>query len=377
MNAHTLRAIEDLPTPALVLDLDVLERNLDAMQTRADRLGVRLRPHAKTHKCVQIAELQRSRGARGLTVSTLEEARIFASHGFDDVTWAFPVIGGRLGEVAEIAAEIDLGVTVDSGWAIERLPSLDRPLSVWLEIDTGYGRTGVRYDDPAALDLARQIAARDDLALRGLLTHAGHTYHAGTPDRIREIAETERSAMVELADRFRADGLDPGTLSVGSTPGMSLVETLEGVDEARPGNYALYDYTQASLGACTPADCAVSVIGTVISARAGEDRCVADCGALVVSKDLGPDDPPHFGRVWADLSATALDPGIRIASVSQEHAILSGYRPMGSKVRVLPNHACLTVARFDHFFVARGYEVVDRWKIWRARGPFGTGPRVA
>ena len=367
--AATRRASPDLlrlPTPALVLDLDVLERNLRIMQTRAYALGVRLRPHVKTHKCVEIAERQRAAGAAGITVSTLAEARVFAEAGFDDIVWAFPLNPSRIGEAAELSARIELGVTVDSGAAVEALESAGARFSVWIEVDTGYGRSGVPHDSERVVALAAEIAKADRLALRGCLTHAGHAYAATSPAAVTAVAEEERRRMVAVGASLRAAGIDPGVLSVGSTPGMSRVETLAGIDEARPGNYALYDYSQLRLGSCALRDCAVTVLSTVVSAGRGSTGAVADCGALALSKDTGPDDPPHYGRLFRTAAGGDLGQH-RVTSVSQEHGRLSGRYAVGEKIRVLPNHACLTVAHFDHFEVVRGRRVVDRWKILRTR----------
>jgi len=369
MNPAAALSIEDLPTPSLLLDEDILRANLDFMQARATSLGVRLRPHVKTHKCLEIGALQRARGARGITVSTVEEARVFADAGFDDITWAFPFNPTRLDEVVEIARRADLGVTIDGPEALGVLERAGEPLSVWLEVDCGYGRSGVRPDAADAPHLVKRLLDSPSLRFRGCLTHAGHAYGADSPDRVAEIAEQERRAMVELADRLRGAGLDPGELSVGSTPGMSLVRSLDGIDEARPGNYALYDYTQFRLGACRIERSASSVLATVVSSRPGRDSCVADAGALVMSKDRGPDRPAHYGRIYADIGGGRLDEDLRIVSVSQEHAILSRALPVGTKVRIAPNHSCLTVARFDHFTVVRGTKVTDAWRIWRERGP--------
>ena len=365
-------AVRDAPdlfglrTPALVLDLDVLENNLRVMQARTDALGVRLRPHVKTHKCIEIAELQRSLGASGIAVSTLAEARIFAEAGFDDILWAFPLNLSRIGEAAALSRRVRLGVTVDSLTAVEALEAADTPFSVWLEIDCGYGRSGVPCDSGRVVEIARRISRAGRLALGGCLTHAGHTYGADSPAAVAALAEEERRAMVEAGGALRAAGLEPGVLSLGSTPGMSRVETLDGIDEARPGNYALYDYTQTRLGSCAVSDCAVTVLATVVSARDGSGGAIADCGALALSKDVGPDDPPHYGRLFRNAAGGALSDD-RVTSVSQEHGRLSGRFDVGEKVRVLPNHACLTVAHFDRFEVVRGQSVVDRWKIRRTR----------
>lgn len=361
------RTIRDLPTPSLLLDLDVLERNLRRMQERADDLGVRLRPHIKTHKCTEVARRQVELGAAGLTVSTLEEAKVFAHHGFDDLTWAFPLVLSRLAEVGELADRARLGLTVDSRTAVDALRRLGRPMQVWLEVDCGYGRSGVDPAGERAISLARRIADSPTLRLAGLLTHSGQAYHAGSVAELEAIAEHERRTMVDFADRLRAADVDPGELSVGSTPAMSRVRDLSGIDEARPGNYALYDYTQARLGSCEVADCAATVLATVVSSHSERSRSVVDAGALALSKDLGPDDPAHYGRLWLDPEEAELDPGVRVVSVSQEHGILSRALPVGSRVRILPNHSCLTVACYDAFVLARGTEVQGTWKIWRAR----------
>ena len=356
----------DLRTPALILDLDVLENNLRVMQDRARALGVRLRPHVKTHKCVEIAERQRSLGAAGITVSTLAEARSFAEAGFDDILWAFPLNISRIGEAAALSRRVELGVTVDSVTAVEALEAADAPFSVWLEIDCGYGRSGVASNSERVVEIAGRISRAGRLALRGCLTHAGHAYGADSPAAIARVAEEERRAMVEAGRALREARIDPGVLSLGSTPGMSRVETLEGVDEARPGNYALHDYMQTRLGSCGVRDCAVTVLATVVSARDGLDGAIADCGALALSKDVGPDDPSHYGRLCRDLSGGELSDD-RVTSVSQEHGRISRRLAVGDRVRVLPNHACLTVAHFDHFEVVRGGCVVDRWEIRRTR----------
>src|SRR5689334_13938286 len=158
LSRETPMSFDRVPTPALLLDLDVLERNLSRMAGRCASLGVSLRPHIKTHKCVEIAERQRALGARGITVSTLHEAGVFADHGFDDVTWAFPVQLTRLDEIRELARRITLRLVVDSKEAVQALEGLEMPLHVWIKVDAGYHRAGVDPDSPEALELARSLA---------------------------------------------------------------------------------------------------------------------------------------------------------------------------------------------------------------------------
>ncbi|HWM93192.1 MAG TPA: alanine racemase [Thermoanaerobaculia bacterium] len=370
-------SLDRVPTPALLLDLDVLERNLSRMAERCSRLGVAMRPHVKTHKCVEVAERQRALGITGITVSTLHEARVFAGHGFDDVTWAFPVQLSRLDEVRELAQRITLRLLVDTMEAVRALESLDDlrgPLHVWIKVDCGYHRAGVDPESPQALELARAVAGSSRLTLDGILTHSGHAYHAKSPEEVAAVAEEERSVMAGFADRLRGEGIEVPGVSVGSTPAMWTVRGLDGVTEARPGNYAFNDFEQVSLGGCEARDCAVTVLASVVSAQPGRSWCITDAGALALSKD--PGFGTSMGEVFADYEAGALSAEARLTALSQEHGILSAPRPVGSQVRVLPNHSCLTAACFDEYVVVRGVrsqrsqrgqEVVDRWKIWRGR----------
>lgn len=361
--------LDDVPTPALLLDLDVLESNLAGMARRARELGVRLRPHVKTHKCLEVGRRQLEAGARGITVATLEEARAFAAAGFDDLTWAFPVVPGRLEEAREVETEhgARLRLLVDDALAVDRLETLGHPFHVWLKVDCGYGRAGVDPDGEGLLELAAALEGSSTLTFDGLLTHSGQAYAARGPDALAAVAEVERSVMVAAADRLREAGVPVRAVSTGSTPGMSHAADLAGVDEVRPGNYALYDRTQAHLGACEVRDVAVTVLASVVSSRPGAGHCVVDAGALALSKDAGPADAPSsMGEIFADRGRR--EPGgARLVSLSQEHGIVSDRLPWGERVRILPNHSCLTVACHDRFHVVRGEEVVATWRIHRER----------
>lgn len=361
--------LHDLPTPSLVLDLDVLERNLRSMVGRAEALGVALRPHLKTHKCVEIADLQRRLGARGVTVSTLEEARLFAAHGHDDLTWAFPLVLGRLPETQALAERVTLRLVVDSEAAVSALVSQATPFHVWLKVDCGYHRAGVDPQGDDALDLARRLHTAPHLTFDGLLSHSGQAYHRAGVDILRAVAETERAILVACAERLRAAGVPVPAISVGSTPAMSAAASLDGVDEARPGNYVFYDYTQVVLGSCRSRDCAVTVLASVVSSPKGASHCVVDAGALSLSKDPGHPEAPHatMGEICTDDPDGGLKPYVRLVSVSQEHGIVNAPLDVGSRIRIVPNHSCLAVACFDSYVVARGDHVLDTWTIHRQR----------
>lgn len=361
--------IDELPTPALVLDLDKVEANVASMAARVERLGVTLRPHIKTHKAIELARLQRAHGAAGLTVSTLYEARVFGDQGFDDLTWAFPLIPSRIDEARQLAERVTLRLVVDSDTAIDLLEAQRFPFHVWLKVDCGYHRAGVDPTSPVAFELAGRLADSTELEFDGLLTHSGHAYKATSRADLERVAAEEHEVMVEFAAVCRQRGVEVPALSVGSTPAMSVVDDLEGIDEARPGNYVFYDFTQVALGACRISDCAATVLTSVVSAQPGADHCVVDAGALVLSKDRGPGSAARqrMGRVFEDYTSARLNPDIFVRTLSQEHAILSAHLPVGTRLRVLPNHSCLTVACFDHCAVVRGDEVVGHWRIWNGR----------
>ena len=363
-----MSTIHDIPTPALLLDIDVLERNLRRMSQRCNDLGVRLRPHVKTHKCVEIAMAQRALGAHGITVSTLAEGRAFADAGFDDITWAFPVVLGRLQEAMELADRVRLGVVVDSAESAEALIATGAPFRVWLKIDCGYGRAGLDPGTSAPHEMAERVL-EGGLELAGILSHSGDAYRADSRDEMVRIAERERSTMADLREDLEARGIPVADVSVGSTPSMSAYPTLQSITEVRPGNYALHDYTQVLLGSCDVGGCAATVLTTVVSSSRDRGTSVVDAGALALSLDPGPSHLGRrsFGEVLDDRAPGALRRNARLISLSQEHGIVSRPLGVGRLLRVLPNHSCLAVACFDAFFVVRGDEVVDSWPILRQR----------
>mgnify|MGYP001822472705 CR=1 FL=1 len=364
--------IDDVSTPCALVDLDQLERNAARVADKARRLGVRLRPHVKTHKCVEAARIQTDLHFGGLTVSTLAEAQAFASAGFTDITYAVPIAPQKIAEAAALNEEIDsLNLLVDHPDTIRSIEEYARSngveLPVYLEIDCGGGRTGVDSESDAVESMVRRLDDSDAVNFRGLLTHAGHAYRCRTRSEAFEIACEERNLLTALAAELRDHGLDVPELSVGATPTMRAIDDLTGVNEVRPGNYLFYDAFQAAIGSCEIDEIAFSVLATVISVHPEEERAVMDAGALALSKDLGPthvDSECGYG-----LPVTTDDlhplPGLRITALTQEHGVLSGrgieaLRP-GTRIRILPNHSCLSAACFDRYHVLRGTEVVDEW----------------
>jgi len=360
----------DIETPALLLDRAVMERNLSHMAEKAKKLGVSLRPHIKTHKCLELGRRQQAYGAKGITVSTLFEAQAFARGGFTDLTWAFPLDPTHIPHVQRIAQDgITLRVILDD---LDTAKALARSgLHVWLKVDCGYHRAGVDPASRYALEVARELGAERGLTFDGVLSHSGHAYHTQNRNEAAQIAEQERQVMAWFAELLRKDGLPIRAVSVGSTPAMAAAKDLTGVTEARPGNYIFYDRTMVLIGCCEPRDVAVSVLASVVSHQPGAAHFVVDAGALALSKDLGP---THLGLEPA-FGAVKDHPELTVASVSQEHGVIRAAAPpaiegefkVGQHVEIIPNHSCLTEAHFDEYVVLEGGRVMDRWHIERGR----------
>ena len=363
----------DLPTPSALVDLDRLEQNAAHMADKARRLGVRLRPHVKTHKCIEAARIQTDLHFGGVTVSTLAEAQAFAAGGFSNITYAVPIAPQKIAEAIDLHNEIDaLNLLVDHADTIRTIDDIATSrgviLPVYLEIDCGGGRSGVDPEGEVTQILAKRLAAADAIDFRGLLTHAGHAYGSRSRSEAFEVACEERNLMTALAAELRDLGMPVPEVSVGATPTLRAIDDLTDITEVRPGNYIFYDVFQTAIRTCQIDELAFSVLATVISVDIDRGRAVIDAGALALSKDAGPthvDAECGYGLVVTVEDQHPL-PGLRIASLTQEHGTLSGpgveaLRP-GTRLRIFPNHSCLSAACFDSYRVLRGTEVVDEWR---------------
>jgi D-serine deaminase-like pyridoxal phosphate-dependent protein len=343
--------VEELETPAFVVDLDVLERNVRTMAEHARRHGVALRPHAKTHKTVEIGRLQMAAGASGLSVAKVGEAEVFAAAGFQDLFVAYPVVGeDKARRLLALADRVRLAVGVDHPDGARTLDavfrSAGRRLDVMLKIDVGFHRVGVLPDQ--AVQTAQSISDLSGLRLRGIFTHAGHAYLAESPDGVAEIGRSEASILVETAQRIRDGGIEIEDVSVGSTPTARHAMAIPGVTSCRPGNYVFHDASQVSLGVCAPEDCALTVLATVVSVPA-PDRAVVDAGSKTLSSDPLRPRGAGFGFVVGRHS--------RVARLSEEHGVIDvvpgeGFR-IGERVRILPNHACVVSNLHDRLLGIR------------------------
>ena len=330
------------PTPYLHVDLRRLRHNIRRTAEHAAAAGVALRPHVKTHKCVEIARLQRDAGAAGITVATVGEAETFVHAGFDDVFIAYPLwlddqAGRRLGDLLRDAT-VTIGVDSAAGAAQagRQLGALGARALV--EVDSGHHRSGVGPDGAGPV---AEAAARAGLDVRGVFTFPGHSY---APDALVSAADDEAQALREAADSLRRCGLEPSVISGGSTPSLEAADTGL-LTELRPGVYVFGDAQQWELGATTPEEVALTCRATVVSHAGG--RLVLDAG----SKALGADRAPYatgFGRLPAH-------PEARVVLLSEHHAVAdlgdADLPPIGSRVDVVPNHVCNAINLAEHLYV--------------------------
>lgn len=370
-------ALYKVKTPSLLLDVKRIRKNSGKMSNNANRHGVRLRPHVKTHKCIEVARIQTAGHDGAITVSTLAEARAFAKHGFADITYAVPIERGKFADGIEILQSgVKLNLLTDDAETVislnEAAGKAGVKFDVFVKIDCGTHRVGVEPHTAEAMGIPRQIADSVNLKFAGILTHAGHSYNVKSRDDILNVARHERDVMVELAGRLRDANIEVPTVSIGSTPTISTVDHLEGIDEIRPGNYIFYDAFQATLGSCGFDDTALTVLTAVIHKDKTRQRIVVDAGAIALSKDRGAfgiDPACGYGHV---LDSEGSETGMRVTSLSQEHGeieVSDGQTfdrfKVGDRVRILANHSCLTAAQHTHYNVIENGEIVDRWEIHR------------
>ncbi len=361
--------LQDIPTPAFVINFPVLRENLDFMKSRAKSLGVKLRPHTKTHKTREIALLQMD-SSRSITVSTLAEAEFFLKEGITDITYAVPVFPGKLPRISGLLEQgADLKILVDHPSLLEFIESESRKkgrvFKTLIKIDCGYHRAGLTPDSEAALSLARAIYSSKHLAFEGILTHAGQSYACKNIREIKRAAAEEHSAVMEFASRLDADGIPCQVISVGSTPTATHAESFRGVTEMRPGCYVFHDKFQADIGTCSLKKCAASILAGIIGVYPERNQFMIDAGALAFSRDPGA---VHLGR-HQTFGIVSGNSELYVSSISQEHGMVSGRGPIdfsdfriGRKVSIIPNHCCLAAALFPEYYVIEDQQVRDTWK---------------
>ncbi len=364
-----------ISTPAALIDTARMQRNINTMQDRMNSLGVKLRPHVKTSKCVTVVRRQIAAGASGITVSTLKEAEQFFAAGVTDILYAVGMVSTKLAHALTLRDNgCDLKIIVDSLAAAQAVVDFGRAhghvFEVWLEVDTDGHRAGLKPEGDELIAVGRALH-EGGMKLGGVMTHAGGSYELNTPQALQAMAEQERSLCVLAAQRLRAADLPCPNVSVGSTPTALSAQHLEGVTEVRAGVYVFHDLVMVNVGVASMDDVALSVLTTVIGHQHEKGWALVDAGWMAMSRDRGTEKQSHdygYGQV-CDVGGRAID-GYTISSANQEHGILSRtgeadrdiakHFPVGTVLRILPNHACATAAQFPEY-VAVGDDETQTW----------------
>ncbi len=355
----------NIQKPTALLNPTIARRNIQRMVEKAHQSGVRFRPHFKTHQSAEVGTWFRKAGVSAITVSSVDMALYFAENGWHDITIAFPVNWLQIESINQLAAKITLNLLVESVETVEFLQqSLTAPVHLWLKMDTGYHRTGLAWDDLETIQaVAHAILNADKLTLKGLLTHAGHSYQARGAEAIRHVYHTTLNALHFVRDNLPV----PVELSIGDTPSCSIVEKFTGIDEIRPGNFVFYDWMQVEIGACQPSDIALAVACPVVARHPSRNTFIIYGGAVHLSKDSVKDKNgnPMFG-VLAEKTETGwgnVIPDTYLASLSQEHGIVKttpewlNQIKVGDVVMVLPIHSCLTADLLKHYLTPDGLSI--------------------
>jgi D-serine deaminase-like pyridoxal phosphate-dependent protein len=359
--------ISELDTPALIVDLDVMERNLSAMAEYCRRHNLRLRPHTKTHKIPELARKQIESGAHGITVAKLSEAEVMIDAGLTDLLIAYPIVGrAKTQRLAGLAERASLTVSLDSQEAARGISAAmserGTTVGILVELDVGFGRCGVG-DEERALTLAQAIASLPGLDFRGLMFFPGH--FGVLPDERSVLRQQVNDYLDRCLDAFDRAGLPVRVVSGGSTPSRYESDRFHGVNEVRPGTYIFNDRNTVGVSAASLDECALSVLVTVVSTSVPE-HAVIDGGSKTFSSDrYQAEDERGFGLIRED-------PAVEIERFSEEHGHLNLSQSdrryaVGERLMVIPNHVCSTVNMHDEIYGVRGEEVETVWQV-AARG---------
>jgi len=368
--------LADLDTPAALVDLARMRRNVARMQERMNALGVAFRPHVKTSKCLPVVQAQLDAGARGITVSTLKEAEQFFAAGIANILYAVCMAPGKLPQALALRRRgCDLKLITDSVAGAEAIARFGREhgeaFEVWIEIDVDGHRSGVPPESATLLDVGRALH-QGGLRLGGVMAHAGASYELDSEEELRQMADRERSRTVRAAERLRESGLPCPAVSVGSTPTALSAASLAGVTEVRAGVYVFFDLVMLNVGVCTIDDVALSVLTTVIGHQAEKGWAIVDAGWMAMSRDRGTGSQRRdfgYGQVCGE-GGEPID-GYTLVGANQEHGIvgragaidtdIAARFPVGTRLRILPNHACATAAQHPAYQVVVPGGEIESW----------------
>jgi len=369
--------LRELETPCLVLDLAKVKKNIEHFHQHIRSLAVDFRPHVKTVKNIELTTMALMRKGSGIMVSTMKEAEYFFNHGIRDIVYGVGIAPVKLRRVADLINRgAGLTLILDSVEQVEFVSAAAQQFSitipVLIEIDCDGHRSGISSNDPLLIDIANLISRKKGVELRGIVTHAGESYNCRSIGCIKRLAGVERDTAVRCAESLRREGFACPVVSVGSTPTAKFVDDLEGVTEVRAGVFVFYDLFMAGLGVCRIEDIAISVLVSVIGHQKVRGWIITDGGWMSLSRDRGTSSQRvdrGYGLVCS-IEGKPLDDMI-VYSANQEHGIIGSSSsdksilemfPVGTMLRILPNHACATSAMHDRYYVVDGStEVVCVW----------------
>ena len=371
-----IQNLEELDTPCLILDKSLLEKNCFKARKKCLELNTILRPHVKTPKSIEIAKIALDNQEGPITVSTLNEAEYFASAGFKDILYAVCIIPKKLERLNFIQQKYScmIRMVIDSVFVAQEILNYSKlhnaNFEILIEIDCGEGRSGLFHQDQKIRDISRVFVENDQTNLIGVLTHAGHSYSTKDKNEILSISNIERAEALASIKNFSNFNKMSPVISVGSTPTMFLASNLDGISEIRAGIYMFWDLAQASRGICKIEEIAISVLASVIGHNHQRKRIIIDAGSLALSKDVSANNfmkEAGYGLVCNPDTGIPFD-GLNVSEVHQEHGSIDLEStdwfenfPIGSLVRILPNHACLTCAAHERYNVLENEQITESW----------------
>ena len=369
-----INTISSIETPCVLLDKSRLQDNIHRIQKIADAQHVNVRPHIKTHKCLEILQLQDEVGAVGITTSKTDEALTFINNGVQSVTVAYPlVVDSKLDRLIATSSsrQVDLRLTLDSPYGLEMITRVakrhGKKINIFLKIDVGLHRCGVAEDDPLVLELVKAIQEESCLNFAGLLSHAGHAYGAATSDQVRQIARDEYQILNRVQEKLEKNQIEVKEISVGSTPTILVNENYDGITEIRPGNYVFMDRTPLRLGLIQHQHIALSVLATVVSIN--REYFIIDAGSKVLSSDQGAHGiagMEGYGLAYPVDQFDDLSHEMTVLKLSEEHGFVARRNfdlPIGSMIRINPNHSCAVANLADFYTIVNDDQMIDRWEI--------------
>ena len=368
--------LEELNTPCLILDKTLLEKNCSLARKKCAELKTILRPHVKTPKSIEVAKIALDNEVGPITVSTLDEAEYFASSGFKDILYAVCIIPKKLARLDFVQKKYDcvIRIVIDSVLVAKAIVDYSNSHSTkfetLIEIDCGEGRSGLYVEDKKIVEISKIFSECYKTSLVGVLTHAGHSYSTDNKVEISSIANKEREDALAAVKYFSNLNHNNPIISIGSTPTMLFASHLNNISEVRAGIYMFWDLAQASRGICKIEDIAVTVLASVIGHNHQKKKIIIDAGALALSKDISANrfmPEVGYGLVCDPNSGEYL--GLNISEIHQEHGAIDisnsdwfDNLPIGSLVRVLPNHSCLTCAGHSSYNILENNMIIDNWR---------------